>query len=582
MKQYLALVLLSCSLLFACSDSETRTQLTFMVDAPSSVRSQIETLSVVIRGAEGGDLPREFDKSELAWPVEIVVLPAAGNDSSYEVTLSAIAYGAGRTKLAETRASSKFAPATLRRVPVTLGADAVGPGPDLDGGRRDSATPDSDDTDTDDDDDVVAPGEDAEVVDPGEPTPPPPPKDAGIEVVVNCETDKTITCDDDNPCNGVEKCAPKNASANGKGCVAGIARTCPSDQTCDRETGDCSACLAKPDGDNDGASSMACGGKDCNDNDPGTAPGKPELCDNQDNDCDGATDGTKAAADCKAVAPTGGSAACVAGVCVPACDKPDFQPQNGVCVAKPVSCPVINPCAPGLCAGGNGTYTCTCPAKYQTGVGMSRCAPVGVPTRKIGFEATCDDKATPGAFVAEYKPLSATQYATCGLATIGSSSMLVAPQLYQPALKVEGLTKDTALASPFAAAGPVDLALAFFPAVNEVTLTVLEVDSPTGVSVVVRAGGVDLPAQVLVPAAGSKTVPFATVSEQPIDRVTITYTPIGPMDGFAIDELGFRIAGCGDKVVDKTLGEACDDGNAVQCDGCDNACALNPTPCPGG
>jgi cysteine-rich repeat protein len=91
----------------------------------------------------------------------------------------------------------------------------------------------------------------------------------------------------------------------------------------------------------------------------------------------------------------------------------------------------------------------------------------------------------------------------------------------------------------------------------------------------------DLPAAMPAPGVGSKKVGFMQTSSTPIDRVTLTYTPLPAAltDSFYVDQLSFRVAGCGDKVVDMVAGEACDDGNAVQCDGCDNACAVSPASC---
>ena len=89
----------------------------------------------------------------------------------------------------------------------------------------------------------------------------------------------------------------------------------------------------------------------------------------------------------------------------------------------------------------------------------------------------------------------------------------------------------------------------------------LDLDNPAGLSVVVRAGGNDLPAQLPMPAAGSKQVAFSQLSALPIERVTLTYTPLPrtrPIRSTST-QLSFRVAGCGDRVVE--TGETCDDGN---------------------
>jgi len=580
MKPYLALLCLS--LLCACSEVDTRTQLTFTIDASAAVRAQLETLSIVVRSDARGDQVQLFGKNELNWPVEIVVLPAEGNDSSYEVTLIATALDAQRVKLAMQTVNAKFTPEKLRSVPVPLGDPATN-GPDLDGGSASDSGQKPDPTPGEKDaGDKPVPVKDGGVEMP--PDPGPGPQDAG-NGVVNCATPGTaIKCDDGNPCNGSERCEPANSGANNSGCVFGLdVVTCGTDATCDRSTGKCSTCLAKPDGDNDGVSSVACMGLDCNDGDDKIAPGKAELCDGKDNDCDGTVDGAKANPGCASAAPTGGTASCVSGRCTPACTNPNFQIENGKCVAPPVTCPIVNPCAPGLCVGGMGTYSCTCPSGFRAGLGMTHCAPMGTATRTIGFETICDGTPTPGAFTAEHKPLSAMQYAACGVSSITSGVMMSAPDLIQPVTTIiEGITSTVALASPASVAGSaVELTLAFLPGVNELSFDALDLDNPAGLRVVVRAGGNDQPAAMPAPVLGSKKVAFAQTSSAPIERVTLTYTslPAALSDPIYLDELSFRVAGCGDKVVDMMAGEACDDGNAVQCDGCDNACAVSPANC---
>jgi hypothetical protein len=55
------------------------------------------------------------------------------------------------------------------------------------------------------------------------------------------------------------------------------------------------SCATDPDADRDGASSMACGGLDCDDSDPTRTPGRPEIADagHHDEDCDFETFGNR-------------------------------------------------------------------------------------------------------------------------------------------------------------------------------------------------------------------------------------------------------------------------------------------------
>ncbi|HEX5661144.1 MAG TPA: MopE-related protein [Polyangiales bacterium] len=547
-------------LAFACSDEVTRTQLTFRINAGPSVRRDIQSLRVTVRN--NGDQTVSFGKDELNWPVEIVVLPEAGNKSTDTITLLVSATGAAGL-LAEQRASAPFEPERVRVIDVALGGDAVLPADD--GGKVER--------------DAGSTGRDAG----GDPEP-----DASeMETPVNCETDTKIECDDGNLCNGKETCDPKSSNADPQGCVPSSSPvTCSKDMTCDSASGECSTCLAKPDGDGDSVDSIACGGLDCNDSDKDVAPGKPEKCNNRDDDCDGTRDGPAADADCKPSAPKDGSATCVSGVCVGACTQPGYQIVNGACVKPPQGCPAANPCGMGTCAAGSPNYTCTCAVGYRAGVGMTRCVPIGIATRRIGFETTCTGLPIVAAPATELIPIAITQFAACGVNSITTGTPPVAPPLVRPlpmsTTVIAGLMTPTALEVPqgMAAATPLaQLAIGFSQPVAELGFDLLDVDNLPGLKITLRAGEKTIPeaAPVLIP--GTKTVRFTHLgATQPVDQVVITYTPLAtvpmaPADRLFIDDLSYRVGGCGDGEIEGT--EACDDSNDVQCDGCDNACAVS-------
>lgn len=83
-----------------------------------------------------------------------------------------------------------------------------------------------------------------------------------------------------------------------QGCMGSSPRDCSDGNACTGDVCDevTSACVNdERDEDGDGApanvvGSTFCGGTDCDDTDAATYPGAAELCDNQDNDCDGTTD----------------------------------------------------------------------------------------------------------------------------------------------------------------------------------------------------------------------------------------------------------------------------------------------------
>lgn len=97
-------------------------------------------------------------------------------------------------------------------------------------------------------------------------------------------------CDDADWCNGSERCAPRDPSADGFGCVPGIPRCVVSGECFPAEQRCGSGCV---DEDGDGYEATSCGGTDCDDGDARRNPGGTERCDaaGLDEDCNPATFG---------------------------------------------------------------------------------------------------------------------------------------------------------------------------------------------------------------------------------------------------------------------------------------------------
>lgn len=107
--------------------------------------------------------------------------------------------------------------------------------------------------------------------------------DGGVSI---CETN--AQCIDDVFCNGTEVCRPADPSAGPDGCVGGSS-PCGDDQRCDEAEDRCvTDPCANPDADGDGDARIACGGTDCDDDDPRRKGGNTEMCDAEglDEDCD--------------------------------------------------------------------------------------------------------------------------------------------------------------------------------------------------------------------------------------------------------------------------------------------------------
>lgn len=569
------LVLALCCGAWACSDPEPRTKITFRLEASPALQDAIARLDVQVT-SERTTSSRSFPSDQLNWAVEIVVVPEGDNRATHTVNLVAVAVDGSGRQLAEWRSSKAFAPreqlseniaAAMADGPPSdgfdAGVDGGSPLPRADAGTQDAAP-------------VLDASEEPDAASDAATD-----SDTGARIV-NCATPNSgLQCNDDNACNGTEFCDPANAGADERGCVASETMiSCMSGSTCDSASGECSTCLVKADGDGDGARSTSCDGHDCNDNDPTIAPGLVEVCDGKDNDCDGKVDGLVAHEDCATAAPRGGSATCEDGRCTPRCDDASHQVENGVCVPPPGSCPADHGCAPGSCVAGQSSYACECPSGYRAG--LSRCAPSGRRARKLGFEGSCDGTPTPGTFVQGEKQVPSSLYAACGVASITSSGLTGSVQLFEQAMASStGITGMVALAGtsgerPLSS----ELTISFSPAVNDVSFDLADIDNAQGLQVsFLAADGTSL-LEVRPPVSdGRKHTRVAHSSPVPVERVVVSYARSNAADSWYIDELAFDVWGCGDGEIEAAIGEVCDDGNAVQCDGCDNGCTASMPGC---
>jgi hypothetical protein len=210
--------------------------------------------------------------------------------------------------------------------------------------------------------------------------------------------------------------------------------------------------------------------------------------------------------------------------------------------------------------------------------------------RTIGFEDDCRGGATPGVFLGSYKTVPGALFAPCGISSVTSGGTVGQQQLVDPLIpsSIAGITGNVALAGAYDVSSLAPLVIVFAPPVNEVAFDALDIDNPTGLRIALAGpGGVAIePTAAESPTApATGIVRYERKSTTPIERVTVSYSETVALggDGWFLDQLSYNVWACGDGELESDplnpKLEACDDGNPLQCDGCDNTCKVSIPGC---
>ena len=193
---------------------------------------------------------------------------------------------------------------------------------------------------------------------------------AGADADAVCGSDEA--CADGVFCNGEELCNPAAPSADAFGCTSS-APPCAA-VVCDE---DADVCEPECDDDGDGQRDESCGGDDCDDADASVGPGRTEVCNGVDDDCD---EGVDEGVSTTFYEDMDGDGFGVSDATTQACARPEgYAPTPGDCDD---TVGAIHPASVELCDGGGTDEDCD-------GVVNEGCDCVSSETRACGAPGAC-------------------------------------------------------------------------------------------------------------------------------------------------------------------------------------------------
>ncbi|HEY6879027.1 MAG TPA: hypothetical protein VI299_13465, partial [Polyangiales bacterium] len=204
-----------------------------------------------------------------------------------------------------------------------------------------------------------------------------------------------------------------------------------------------------------------------------------------------------------------------------------------------------------------------------------------------GFETNCSGQPIAPDPVTGYVTLNSDAFAACGIASIvtGESPGQVKIGRNVLLFPIAGVTENNAVAGAFSLFSPSTLTIVFTPAVNELSLEVLNLNSPSRLRVATYDAKDNVLSDEAAPAANGGKVLWSRSASSAVARVVLSYPQMGGLfagvNRWFVDQLSFNAWVCGDGGIDNQNGgtELCDDGNTTQCDGCSKTCTASIVGC---